>query len=374
MRAKRTETIYKGLRYRIYPTAAQDEVLRQHGGNTRFLWNQMLALNQIEHRKMGKFVFSSAMHKLLPEMKRKRFPFLKVSHSQSLQQVCKNLDAALKGCFQDGKGFPQFKRKDDANDSFTIHQRWKHRRGALKIPKVGWVRWVKHRPLEGIPKSITVSQDGDRWYVSIKCEVHIKRKPRKNHAELDIVGVDVGLKDLATCSNGYVEPNPRHLRNIENALKRAQREVSRKKKGSNNRKKAVLRLRRVYRKLRFARRDTLDKLSHRLVKNHDAASLEDLNIAGMMKNHCLARAIADVGWGELRRQLEYKADWSHKHVVFVDRFFPSSKRCSACHEVKRSLTLSERVYHCAACGFEADRDLNAAVNIEQEGRRTLAAA
>lgn len=373
MRAGRTKIINKGLKFKLYPTPEQEALLRQHGGNARFLWNSLLALNQIEYKKTGKFVFSSAMQKRLPKMKRENFPFLKESHSQSLQQVCKNLDKALRDCFSGGKGFPKFKRKSDGSDSFTIHQRWKHRPGAVKIPKIGWVRWVKHRPLEGIPKSITVSQDGEHWYVSVKCEVHVKRKQSKNHAELSVVGVDLGIKDLAICSDGHVEKNPRHLRKAERKLRKAHRSLSRKKKGSNNRKKAVARLQRAYRGVRHARRDVLDKLSHHLVKSHDVTVLEDLNVKGMVKNRKLSKAISDVGWGELRRQVEYKADWQQKRAVFVDRFFPSSKRCSECHEVKQDLTLSDRTYHCDACGFEVDRDMNGAFNLEQEVRRILAA-
>jgi len=135
MRARRTKVINKGLKFRLYPTPEQEALLRQHGGNARFLWNSLLALNQIEYKKTGKFIFSSAMQKKLPKMKRESFPFLAVSHSQSLQQVCKNLDKALRDCFSKSKGFPKFKRKGDGSDSFTIHQKWKHRPGDVGLPR-----------------------------------------------------------------------------------------------------------------------------------------------------------------------------------------------------------------------------------------------
>lgn len=366
--------VLKGFKFRLRPTPEQEAVLRQNGGNARFLWNSMLAINQIEYKKTGKFVFYTAMAKKLPQMKKVNFPFLAVSHSQSLQQVCKDLDNALRGCFRDGKGFPRFKRKGDGSDSFTIHQKFKTTKQRIYIPKIGWVDWIKHRPLEGKPKGITVSQDGDQWYVSVKCEVLVASpKPTPEMVE-GVVGVDLGLKDFLVSSTGEHITHPKHLRASERRLKQAQRSLSRKKKGSNNRQKARRKVQRLHRQIRNQRQDFLHKLSHALVKNHDGIAVEGLNVKGMMQNHCLAKAVGSSGWGEFRRQLAYKAAWQGKHYVEVDRFYPSTQTCSECDTRKtgeEKLALSDRTFECSECGMVKDRDENAAVNIKHEGQRIL---
>ena len=366
--------VLKGFKYRLCPTPEQEIVLRQHGGNARFLWNSMLALNQVEYQKSKTFVFFYDMAKKLPELKKVNFPFLAVSHSQSLQQVCKDLDSALKGCFRDGKGFPRFKRKGDGRDTFAIHQKFKVTKPRIYIPKIGWVAWVKHRPLQGKPKGITVSQDGDQWYVSVKCELQVSLpEPTAGMIE-GVEGVDLGLKDFLVSSTGEHIPHPKHLHASERRLKRAQRSLSRKKKGSNNREKARRNVQRFHRKIRNQRQDFLHKLSHDLVKNHDGIAVEALNVKGMMANHCLAKAVGGSGWGEFRRQLEYKALWRGKHYVEVDRFYPSTQTCSECDSRKtgsEKLTLSDRIFECSECGIRKDRDENAATNIKREGQRIL---
>ena len=366
--------VLKGFKFRLCPTPEEEAVLSQHGGNARFLWNSMLALNQLEYKKSKTFVFYTAMAKMLPKMKQENFPFLRESHSQSLQQVCKDLDHALRGCFRDGKGFPRFKRKGDARDSFTIHQKFKIRRERIYIPKIGWVEWVKHRALQGKPKGITISQDGDQWYVSVKCELQVELPEPTPEMVEGVEGVDLGLKDFLVSSTGEHVGHPKHLQASERRLKRAQRALSRKKKGSSNRQKAKRKVQRIHRQIRRQRQNFLHKLSHDLVKNHDGIAVEGLNVKGMMANHCLAKAVGSSGWGEFRRQLEYKATWQGKHYVEVERFYPSTQTCSECGHRKtgeEKLRLSDRIFECAECGFVKDRDENAAVNIKREGQRVL---
>jgi putative transposase len=216
--------ILKGFRYRLYPTEEQGQMLLQHGGNARFLWNYLLEDNIEHYKRTGKFKFAREMILSIPKMK-EEYGFLTLSFSQSLQQVALHLDKALRDCFENDRGFPKFKAKSKMRDSFTIPQRWKLRRGAVYIPKVGWVRWRKYRALQGKPKHITITQDGDQWYCSVTCEVEI---PDKEKEVNNLVGIDVGLKEFAVLSGGTVIKNPKYLRRYEKKLAREQRRLSRK--------------------------------------------------------------------------------------------------------------------------------------------------
>lgn len=367
----RSETRFKGFRFRLAPSPEQEARLRQHGGNARFVWNHMLALNMVQYEEDNTFIWAAKMSAKLPGLK-KIYPFLAASSAQALQQVCHNLDRALRDACDKtlSKQFPRFKRKGSISDSFSNPQNFRIESGRVKVPKLGWVPWVKHRPLQGRPKSVTVSQDGDHWYASVLCEV-LCEVPRP--LSDDIIGGDLGLTDFLVTSDGVHHEHPKHLQKLERKLKRAQRSHSRKKKGSSSRRKARKRLARLHRRIRNQRLDFLHKLSHDLIKNHDGVAVENLNVKGMMANHCLAKAIGASGWGEFTRQLEYKAHWYGKHYVEIGRFFPSSKACSGCGCVKDKLGLGERVYRCEHCGLELGRDHNAALNIREEGRALLRA-
>lgn len=358
--------IQRGYKYRILPTKEQEESLLQCGGNARFLWNYALKTNQDYYKETGKFKFYHELAVSLPKLK-EEYPFLKESFSQSLQMVLRQFDKALKDSFKKKKGFPSFKKKMLLNDSFTCPQKWRLEKGFVFIPKIGEVKWIKHRSMKGKPKSITISQDGDKWYCSVLCEYTIPDKAKECN---NIVGCDVGLKEFAILSDGTVISNPRHTKKYENKLAKEQRKLSKKQKGSKNRFKQRLKVRKIHNKIRDIRKDFLHKTSNSIAKNYDGIFVEDLNIKWMMKNHCLAKSIGDVSWSEFNRQLEYKCKWSFKYYLKIDRFFPSSKTCSNCGYVQE-MPLSKRIFDCPNCGISIDRDLNASLNIRNIGINTL---
>jgi len=358
--------IQRGYKYKILPTKEQEESLFQCGGNTRFLWNYVLKINQDYYKETGKFKFYHELAVSLPKLK-EEYPFLKESFSQSLQMVLRHFDKALKDSFKKEKGFPSFKKKMLLNDSFTCPQKWRLGRGFVFIPKIGEVKWIKHRAMKGKPKSITISQDGGKWYCSVLCEYAVSDKAKECD---NVVGCDVGLKEFATLSDGTIISNPKHTKKYENKLAKEQRKLSKKQKGSKNRFKQRLKVRKIQNKIRYTRNDFLHKTSNSIAKNYDGIAVEDLNIKGMMKNHCLAKSIGDVSWSEFNRQLEYKCKWSFKYYLKIGRFEPTSKTCSNCGCVQE-MPLSKRIFDCPDCGISIDRDLNASLNIRNIGLNTV---
>ena len=358
----------KGFKYRLKPTPEQKQLLLQQGGNARFLWNHLLSDNIEHYKNTGKFKFAHEMVVSIPQIK-ERHDFLKLSFSQSLQTVARDLDRAMKSSFKKTSRFPRFKRKGLQRDSFTVPQKWRLSKGYVFIPKVGEVKWIKHRPLQGEPKKITISQDGDHWYCSVLCEVNSPDRPKDSSS---VVGIDVGLRSFATLSDGSVIDNPRHLGKSEKRLADAQRSLSKKKKGSQNRVKQKKRVQKLYRRIRNQRLDFLHKASASVIAKHSVV-LEDLNIQGMMKNRCLSKSISDAGWFEFRRQLEYKAQWEGKLFITIERTEPTSKKCSSCGNIQE-MPLGRMVYSCPACGMKMDRDLNAARNILNIGLNTAGRA
>ena len=358
--------VHKGFKFRLYPTPEQEAQLLQQAGNTRFVWNKFLESNLKTYKDTQKFQFSYEMITSLPKLK-DEFEFLKLSFSQSLQQVGRQLDTALKDSFKKTKGFPKFKKREN-RDSFTVPQKFSIHSKSIKLPKIGKVKWIKHRKIQGNPKFLTVSRDGNQWYCSVTCEVNLKDK---QYSQENIVGIDVGLKEFATLSDSSVVKRERHLDKHANRLVKEQRRLSRKTKGSNNRKKQIEKVQNIHRKVRNTRKNFLHKTSSDMIAKYSGVVLEDLNISGMMKNHKLARSISDVSLFEFNKMLEYKSLWNAKHFIKIDRWFPSSKMCSGCGNIKKDLTLKDRVYHCSCCGLIIDRDYNAALNILKEGLRLL---
>ena len=360
--------VHKGFKFRLVPTPEQESMLSQQAGNTRFLWNKFLESNLQTYKDSQKFQFSYEMITSLPKLK-EEFEFLKLSFSQSLQQVGRQLDSALKDSFKKTKGFPKFKRKRN-RDSFTVPQKFSIHSKFVKLPKIGKVKWTKHRKIQGNPKFLTISRDGKQWYCSVTSEVKIPDKQYSQNTE-NIAGIDVGLKEFATLSDNTVIHNPRCLNKKLDKLKREQRWLSRKTKGSNNRKKQIEKVQTVHRKIRNTRKDFLHKTSSNMIAKYSGVVLEDLNISGMMKNHKLAKSISDVSWYEFSRMLEYKSLWNAKHFIKIDRWYASSKICSQCGNKKVDLTLRDRTYICKDCGNILDRDFNASKNILAEGLNVL---
>ena len=270
------------------------------------------------------------------------------------------------------KGLPQFKKKG-VNDSFylegstDINYGIKIENNKIKLPKFGWVKlYEKNIQLTSPIKNVTISRKSNQWFISFKQEfepIHIIKTE-------GIVGVDLGIKTLATCSNGKIFPSIKPFKKYKRKLKILQRRVSKKflkgaSKQSNNYKKAQLKVSKLHLKISNIRQDYTHKITSHLTKNHSEIVIEDLNIKGMSKNHKLASAILDGGWYEFRRQLSYKSEWYGSKLTVVNRFYPSSKTCSNCNEIKKDLKLKDRVFCCSKCGHKIDRDLNASMNLKK---------
>lgn len=359
--------VLKGFKYRLDPTPKQASLLRQHGGNARFVWNRLLDQTMSHYEETGKFLFAYDLITSLPALKTE-FPFLQESFSQSLQQVAINLDRALTSCFQKVMRFPRFKSKHLLRDSFSCPQKWKLSKGTISLPKIGQVRWIKHRPLQGRPRSVTVTQDGDQWYASVLCEIEVKEQTNTNLE----VGIDVGLNNFAVLSTGEFIPNPKNLRKAEERLKKRQREVSRKQKRSKNRLKARLRLAKAHRHVRNQRKDFLHKVSSSIAKRFGTVYVENLKVKNMVRNHHYAKSISDAGWGMLFQFLDYKL--KEKSGSMVDVSAPkTTTTCSGCGATK-SMPVELRVYECPSCGMVKDRDFNSAVNICTLGQRGIHAS
>jgi putative transposase len=356
---------------RLYPDASQVEKLAKAFGCVRWLWNNSLAETQKRYQETGKGLGQFALNNRLPTLK-KEFDWLSEPHSQVLQMVNLHLSRAFVNFFEKRAAYPTFKSKHERQ---AIHypQGVKVVEGRkLYLPKIGHVKAVVHRHITGTIKTVTVSKDpSGKYYASILTETG---EPTPA-VSLDgkVLGLDVGLTHLAITSDGSKFDNPRHVARAEKNLKRKQRKLSRKVKGSKSRDKARLLVAKAHDKVANARKDYLHKLSARLVRENQVIAVEDLHVKGMMKNPNLAKAIGDVGWGLLTGFLKYKAERAGKGYVEVNRFFPSTKACSGCGHVLKSLPLTLRTWTCPQCGALHDRDVNAAKNIAQEAQRLIAA-
>jgi putative transposase len=270
-----------------------------------------------------------------------------------------DLNRAWVNFFEGRACHPRPRTKRDTQ-SIRYPQRFKWDGSRIYLPKVGGVRAVIHRPLEGKAKSATVLKTkAGRYFVAIQCEVEIEPTPNGK----PVGAVDLGLTHFATLATGEKVAHPKVHARGEKKLQRLQRQLSRKQKGSNRREKARVRLARQHERVANQRHDFLQKLSHRVVTEHGRLTLETLNVAGMMKNHCLAKAISDSGWSTFARFCEYKGAWYGCEVRRADRFFPSTQTCHACGFVNHALTLKDRVWLCPSCGREHDRDVNATLTL-----------
>lgn len=372
MSTPQSSTIRKAFKFRLYPTIAQQSMLAQRFGACRYVWNHYLAERKAVYRLTGKTISVAACCLSLTQLKRQEGKqWLQEGYAQSYQQTLRDLDAAYSHFFRRVKagekpGFPRFKKRDARQAvRFVLATagRLRIEGGRIRIPKVGDVKLVQHRRIEGRPKNMTVSRTkSGRFFVSIQCEVEAPAPIVEGPA----VGVDLGLKAFAVLSDGRAVEPPQHLRNAEKRLRRLQRRLSRKRKGGANRRKAALLVARQHERVANRRADFLHKLSRALVDQHGHIGLEDLHVRGMVRNHSLAKSISDAAWGEFVRQLEYKGSWYGCEVVKVDRWFPSSRTCGECGAVNAALELSDRRWVCEGCGVVHDRDVNAARNILKE--------
>ena len=360
----------QATRIRLYPTISQQGSLAIQFGCARWAWNNALNETQRVYQETGKGLTFVALANRLPGLKTE-LEWLKDCDSQVLQASLRNLAAAFQNFFEKRGRYPKLKKKHK-RQSIQYPQRVSLDGDHIRLPKVGMVKCVVHRPIVGTIKTVTVSRNPcGHFYASVLTQDD--RDMPIISTDGKVLGVDVGLLDLAVTSDGSKFANPRHLRKAERNLKRKQQSLSRKKKGSSNRFKARRLVARAHERVSNARRDNLHKLSRRLVNENQVIAVEDLNVKGMTKNHNLAKAIHDVGWGTFARQLEYKCERDGKAFIKVGRWFPSSKACSDCGAICESMPLDIRSWTCANCGSNHDRDINAAKNIRQEAIRTILA-
>jgi putative transposase len=361
----------KSYKFRCYPTAAQITRLEQEFGCARFAWNHCLSLRSKAYRRRGESLNYIGLSKHLTHLKAtSRFAWLKDATASCLTQKLIDLDKAFAGFFKQGMSYPRFKKKAYAQSvRFQLDQRQIARTyeagRLLRLPNLGELKINWSRKPSGIPKMVTVSKTAcGHYFISLACEESIQPLAKTNRT----VGIDVGIKDVAVTSQADYSGAPQYSYRYAWALKKAQRKLKRMErtngKGSNRQRRQRLLIARLHQKIADCRKDFLHKLSTWLVKNFDVICLEDLNIKGMLRNRRLSRAIADIGLHELKRQILYKAEWYGKLVQFIGRWFPSSKTCSSCGQVKKYLPLSERGYRCEHCGMVKCRDWNAAINIE----------
>jgi putative transposase len=351
----------------MYPSQEQVASLMQHIHTCRFVYNHSLEQKIRAYEQAGRKLSCFDLNTRLPALKEEH-PWLKEVNSQSLQSANKNLDNAFTRFFREKKGFPRFKSKKNPVQSFQVpqHYRVDFDQKRIRFPKIGEVKTIFHRIFTGKMKYATVSVTSTgKWFVSILVDDG-KPEPEPAPFSLDTtLGIDVGLKDFATLSTGEKVENPRYLKNSLQRLKVLQRRVSRKKKGSKNRQKAIQRLARCHEKVANQRNDFLHNLSFRVVSENQAIAVESLNVGGMMKNHHLAQGIGDVSWSTFFTMLEYKCRRYGKTLLKIGRFDPSSKICSKCGYLKQDLALSDREWVCPDCGTHHDRDINAAINIKK---------
>ena len=360
----------KVVKVRLYPDKTQKEQLAKAFGSCRWVWNYFLNLINQTYKETGKGLSGYDVKKLLPGLKKQEeTAWLSETYSMCLQQVCLNLGIAFNNFFERRASYPRFKSRH-GKQSLQYPSNVKIEADYLKVPKIGLLYAKIHRPIEGKLKTVTITKNCcDQYYASILFEDG-KDQPLSSR-EGKAIGIDLGLTHFAITSDGSKFDNPRYLSKHEKNLKRKQQQLSRKQKGSNNRNKARKKVAKVHSKITNCREDFLHKLSRRIVDKNQVICVENLNVRGLVKNHKLAKAISQVGWGLFCNMLKYKTEQEGKVYQEVDRFFPSSKTCNHCLNVVDSLPLDIRFWRCHNCNAKHDRDVNAAINLRDEGLRIL---
>jgi len=365
--------VQKAYKFRFYPTEDQEILLRKTIGCCRFVYNQGLELRKEMWRKDGASVsYYDTCQALTLWKNNPEWEFLRNVSSVPLQQSLRSLNDAFVRFFKGQNKYPKFKKKNFGGSATFVRSGFTFRDGKLKLAKMKEhldVRWSRSLSDGADPIKVTISLDpAKRWHISILVEEEIQPLPESKGE----IGIDLGLADFATFSYGEKIQNPRIQKSRHTVLRRLQKELSRRKKGSGNWKKTRAKIARMYARIADKRRDFLHKLSTRLIRENQTICVEDLNVKGMMKNRRLANSIGDVGWGEFLRMLAYKAVWYGRRLVKVDRWFPSSKLCSECGYKMEKMPLGVRGWECLGCGAIHDRDENAGKNILAAGLAVIA--
>ena len=370
----------KSFKTRLELNNKQKTLASKHAGVTRYAYNWAVNICDISFKNKEKIPSAIDLHKKFVAEEKKDKAWLYETSKCSPQQAFRNLDMAydkfhklqskygykkVKTITIKGEkktvleGLPQYKKKG-IHDSFYLEGLIKTNGNKIKVPKFGWLKCSEILPNREI-KNVVISRQADYWFIAFK----VPYEPEK-HNKTGVVGIDLGIKTLATLSDGKVFEAVKPYKKNKRKLKILQRKVNKKVKGSNNRKKAQMKVAKLHYKIACIRKDVTHKLTTYLSKNHAECVIEDLNVSGMSKNHKLASAILDGGFFEFKRQMEYKCKWYGTTLTIVDKFYPSSKTCSNCGAIKKDLQLKDRVYKCSVCGNEIDRDLNAAINLEKK--------
>ena len=367
----------RAYKYRIYPTEEQKVLLAKTFGCCRFVYNWALNLKIQTYKQEKKSIGNVELTNRMKSELKTEHEWLSEVNSQSLQSALRNLDTAYKNFFRDthAVGFPRFKsRKNKQSFLCPQHCSVDFKKGTLSIPKAKDIPAVLHRKFKGMVKTVTVSMTpSGRYFASVLVDTAILELPASAIQGNTTLGIDLGIKSLAVCSDGRTYDNPKNLQRSLDRLALLQKRLIRKQKGSANRNKARIRVARLQEHIANCRKDNLHKITHALTHDSQVRTLcmEDLNVKGMQRNHHLAQAVGDASFGTFLTLLEYKCRWYGVNLIKIDRFAPSSKTCGQCGYVYKGLKLSERSWTCPECGTHHDRDFNAACNIKEFGLKAL---
>ena len=363
----------KGYKYRIYPNKEQEILIQKTFGCVRFVYNNVLSYKIDKYKNENMSLSKIDCNNYCNRVLKNEYNWLKEVDKFSLNNSIINMDNAYKKFFTEHSGFPKFKSKKDNHKSYKTNFTNNNIEvdfinDKIKIPKLKWVKSKVHRKFTGKIKSATISQNpSGKYFISILVDTENIQMSKNNNK----VGIDLGLKEFAITSDGELISNPKYLRKSEKRLIKLQKDLSRKQKGSKNRNKCRLKVAKLHEKIGNQRKDFLHKLSTRLVNDNQVIVLEDLKVKNMIKNKYLSKSISDVSWSEFVRQLEYKSEWYGRTVIKIDTWYPSSQICSNCGHKDGKKELSIREWICPICGTHHDRDINASINILNEGLKIL---